>query len=189
EQVDVIEVLVAPGDRVRVEQSLITLESEKATMEIPSPAAGVVRALHVAVGDKVSQGSPILTLEVEGAAGAVAAAPTEVAAAPRPPEPARAAAPAVPPGSPPARPAAAPEPLVGARAHASASVRRLARELGVDLARVAGSGPKNRILKPDVQAFVREALARGAPPPGEPAAFAIPPPPRVDFSKWGEIEV
>src|SRR5262245_22138949 len=209
EDVDVIEVLVAPGDRVRAEQSLITLESEKATMEIPSPAAGVVRALHVAVGDKVSEGSLIATLEVEEAlreAGATAeakqadpgrqaprrgaAAPGVAAAARAPSAPARRAE------AEPPEPARAPDEAMPAalfasarRAHASPSVRRLARELGVDLSLVRGSGRKGRILKDDVQAFVRDALARGAPQPAAPAGFALPPAPRVDFAKWGEVEV
>src|SRR5262245_24379362 len=189
EGVDVIEVLVAPGDRVRAEQSLITLESEKATMEIPSPAAGVVRTLHVAVGDKVSQGSLIATLEVEEAAREgrelprssaapsvreAVAPPAELRSEPRP---VRAAVPA-------------PSPLLSTRrAHASPSVRRLARELGVELALVRGSGRKARILKEDVQSFVREALARGAPQPAEPAGFGLPPAPKVDFAKWGPVEV
>ena len=204
--VDVIEVLVAPGDRVQVEQSLITLESEKATMEIPSPAAGVVRALHVAVGDKVSEGALIATLEVEEAGREAAPAPKRapdaaLAAAPPPPEPPAAAvrAPAEPPraraaAAEPARRVEAPAPAPPApaslqRAHASPSVRRLARELGVDLARVRGSGRKGRIQKPDVQTFVREALAAGAPPPAAAPGFALPPAPQVDFAKWGEIEV
>src|SRR5262245_17981793 len=218
EGVDVIEVLVAPGDRVRAEQSLITLESEKATMEIPSPAAGVVRALHVAVGDKVSQGSLIATLEVEEAAregaellrssaepprssAAAASAPVAPAREPRreaEPAPASPAAraPATPapeqrPAPAPARPAAPVAPAFGStrRAHASPSVRRLARELGVDLALVRGTGRKARILKEDVQSFVREAPARGAPQPAEPAGFGLPPAPRVDFAKWGPVEV
>jgi pyruvate dehydrogenase E2 component (dihydrolipoamide acetyltransferase) len=217
--VDVIEVLVRPGDRVRAEQSLITLESEKATMEIPSPCAGVVRALHVAVGDKVSEGSRIATLEVEEAeasAGAGAAgagiAPEEVrvgaepsapgaglareeararaepsapgAPSPAAPEPARRGAPA-----PPAPAPAAAAPLPGTRrAHASPSVRRLARELGVDLSLVRGSGRKARIQKEDVQLFVREVLTRGGAPP-QPAGMTLPPEPRIDFAKWGEVEV
>jgi pyruvate dehydrogenase E2 component (dihydrolipoamide acetyltransferase) len=195
--VDVIEVLVAPGDRVRVEQSLVTLESEKATMEIPSPFAGVVKELRVAVGDKVSEGSVLLVLEVEEAAAetgkAAQAAPAPRAAGPpMPPRAGPAAAPAAAVAAPaPAEPAPAAPPAraTTSRAHASPSVRRLARELGVDLALVRGSGPKSRILKPDVQLFVRDALAHGAPQPAPAAALAIPPAPRVDFAKWGEIEV
>jgi pyruvate dehydrogenase E2 component (dihydrolipoamide acetyltransferase) len=209
--VDVIEVLVAPGERVRVEQSLITLESEKATMEIPSPAAGVVQALHVAVGDKVSEGALIATLEVEEAAreAAPASAPVPVAspaAAKPPPQAPAAAAPAAlvsaePPQArpaaaeparrspPPARASAAPVGTGLQRAHASPSVRRLARELGVDLARVRGSGRKQRIQREDVQTFVREALAAGAPTPAAAPGVALPPAPQVDFAKWGEIEV
>src|SRR5262245_37703560 len=180
-------------------------------MEIPSPEAGVVRELHVAVGDKVSQGSRIATLEVEEAAREEAATPARPAAgAPRPaatPAPARPApAPAAPQPAPsPAHddaprarpappPAPAPPPPAPAgsgllRAHASPSVRRLARELGVNLARVRGSGRKARILTEDLRAFVRQALAAGAPPPAAAPAFALPPAPQVDFSKWGEIEV
>jgi pyruvate dehydrogenase E2 component (dihydrolipoamide acetyltransferase) len=197
QDVDVIEVLVAPGDRVRVEQSLVTLESEKATMEIPSPFAGVVKELRVAVGDKVSEGSVLLVLEVEEAAAetgkAAQAAPAPRAAGPpTPPRAGPAAAPAAAVAAPaPAEPAPAAPPAraTTSRAHASPSVRRLARELGVDLALVRGSGPKSRILKPDVQLFVRDALAHGAPQPAPAAALAIPPAPRVDFAKWGEIEV
>ncbi len=209
EDVDVIEVLVAPGDPVQVEQSLVTLESEKATMEIPSPAAGLVKALHVAVGDKVSEGSLLVTLEVEGVAreaapapGPEAAAPPRERAAPTPPavrEPAAPEAPMRPEAqrrAAPQRPAeparAAPPQAPGPstrRAHASPSVRRLAREFGVDLSLVPGTGRKNRILKDDVQGFVRDALARGAPQPVQASGFAIPPAPQVDFSKWGEVEV
>jgi pyruvate dehydrogenase E2 component (dihydrolipoamide acetyltransferase) len=203
EDVDVIEVLVAPGDRVRVEQSLITLESEKATMEIPSPCAGVVKALHVAVGDKVSEGSRIATLEVDEAAREAAAAaevkppgpppgqarpertaPPPAAREPAPPEPKRGAPPAAAPAAAPAGPLPA-----GRRAHASPSVRRLARELGVDLALVRGSGRKARIQKQDVQLFVRDALARGFVPAPAGPGFAIPPGPRIDFAKWGEVVV
>jgi pyruvate dehydrogenase E2 component (dihydrolipoamide acetyltransferase) len=206
EDVDVIEVLVAPGERVRVEQSLVTLESEKATMEIPSPFAGVVRALHVAVGDKVSEGSLVATLEVEeearpaGAAAEAKARREPVATEPAPaeqrppaPEAERRAEPA--PARAPQTPLVPAAPLPGARgadarrAHASPSVRRLARELGVDLALVRGSGPKSRILREDVQLFVRETLARGLPQPAAAEGLALPPAPRVDFAKWGEIEV
>ena len=202
QDVDVIEVLVAPGDRVAVEASLVALESDKATMEIPSPFAGVVKEVLVRVGDKVSEGSPIARIDVEEAAEALepsaAAAATprgrgESAASGRLPEPATAAQqePAGPsartsgarPASGPAPPALArdageprgpadlrpsygfaaedlEEAPRGTRGHASPSVRRLARELGVDLARVPPSGPKGRILKEDLQGFVKSVLAR-----------------------------
>ena len=188
--VDVIEVLVKPGDTVKPEQSLITVESDKATMEIPSPAAGVVKELRVKTGDKVSKGTPILLLD---SASAVAAAPSPKAAAPAPPPPPRSgpAAPVVPIGRP--EPAAR-EPARGADAvpHASPSVRKFARELGVDLARVKGSGPKGRITQADVQDFVK-GMMRGAPPAAAPAArgglaFDLPEWPQVDFAKFGPVE-
>lgn len=195
QDVDVIEVLVAPGEQVVVEQALITLESDKATMEIPAPWAGVVKALQVAVGDKVSEGSPILTLEVsdeEAAAVPESAAPSRQAAEPRAaaeasPEPALAeAAPAL------RRSGSAPlahPPAPGAvQAHAGPSVRRLARELGVDLSRVPGSARKGRILKEDVQLYVKRALAAG-PPAAARSGFAVPEMPEIDFSRWGEVEL
>src|SRR5262245_33599473 len=149
--VDVIEILVKAGDVIQPEQSLITVESDKATMEIPSPAAGVVKELRVKTGDKVSKGSPILLLDA--ATGAAAPAPSKKspdppAAAQAPPR-AAAAAPVVPigrPVPPPADAARAPESVP----HASPSVRKFARELGVDLQRVRGSGPKGRITQGDV---------------------------------------
>lgn len=203
--VPVIEVLVKPGDNVKAEDSLVTLESDKATMEVPAPAAGVVKELKVKVGDKVSEGSLVLMLET--AAAGVAAAPAAAAKAPaatpapspaaaRTPEPAP-TAPAGPRLQTPARgeqeaPSAPPvvqEPVDEsgfARSHASPSVRRFARELGVDLARVKGSGPKERILKEDVQGYVKAALAR--PGAGERGlGLALPPLPQVDFAKFGPI--
>jgi pyruvate dehydrogenase E2 component (dihydrolipoamide acetyltransferase) len=193
EDVEVIEVLVAAGDHVAVEQSLITLESEKATMEIPSPFAGVVKELHVAVGDKVSEGSRILTLEVgdEDAAAApesparsrrAEAPPTLDEASPAPPGlvPAEARSARAAPGEP-ARAA-------GVRAHAGPSVRRLARELGVDLARVPGSGRKGRVLREDVEGYVARSLA-SAGEPQPPAALSLPEMPEIDFSRWGEVEL
>jgi pyruvate dehydrogenase E2 component (dihydrolipoamide acetyltransferase) len=202
--VPIIEVLVKPGDTVKAEDSLITLESDKATMEVPAPAAGVVRDLKVKVGDKVSEGHPILSLEVtEGAAAPGAAAPAPQAAAPTtPPAPPAAAAPAPVPASAPAgygspaaqTPAPAPPEVDEAgfsRAHASPGVRRFARELGVDLSKVKGSGPKERILKEDVQAFVKQALAAPAPATGAAGAglgFGLPAMPSIDFSKFGPVE-
>jgi pyruvate dehydrogenase E2 component (dihydrolipoamide acetyltransferase) len=195
DDVDVIEVLVAPGDTVRAEQSLITLESDKATMEIPSPWAGVVKELHVAVGDKVAEGAIIVTLEVEGAGKATVAEPeSRPAAAPSatiaPQDDAQIdaeqAAPAALLSAAPPLPRV-PQPGV-AKAHASPGVRSLAREFGVDLSRVRGSGAKQRILKEDVQAYVKAALATGR-QPAAPGGFAVPEMPEIDFSRWGEIEL
>ncbi len=181
--VPIIEVLVAPGDVIKAEDGLIALESDKATMEVPSPEAGVVRELKAKVGDKVSEGSPILTLEVvEGSTARAEATPQETLSA----EPA-----AVPKIEAPARPTPPPQspshPTVSetriATAHAGPSVRRLARELGVDLGRVSGSGPKARILKEDVQSFVKDALKAPAASP-----FSLPSMPEIDFAKFGPIE-
>jgi pyruvate dehydrogenase E2 component (dihydrolipoamide acetyltransferase) len=183
-EVEVIEVLVKPGDSVAREQSLITLESDKATMEIPSPAAGVVKHLKVKVGDKVSKGSPILELDSKEAAPAAARAEAPKAQPSRP-----AAAPAAPAAVPPVPREPHDETL--SKPHASPSVRKFARELGVDLARVTGSGPKGRILHSDIQAFVKGALARGpaqvSAKAGGALPFNLPPWPEVDFAKFGPI--
>ena len=192
-EVDVIEVLVKPGDAVQQEQSLITVESDKATMEIPSPATGVVKELRVKTGDKVSQGSPILVLEAAGG-GAVAKgpSPTPQRVAPLAQTPSRPAAPAaqVPPMSRPGPVLYEAAPAAGSTPHASPSVRKFARELGVDLARVKGAGPKGRITQTDVQEFVK-GIMRGA--PAGPAArgglsLDLPDWPQVDFAKFGPIE-
>src|SRR5712671_915615 len=191
-EVEVIEVLVKPGDMVSKEQSLVTLESDKATMEIPSPAAGVVKEIRIKTGDKVSQGTAILVLET-----------AEQRAEPR--TETRAEAPKAAPSAPVAKAAAAaspapvpPEPRdeTAAKPHASPSVRKFARELGVDLTRVQGSGPKGRILHADVQAFVKGALARGPVPAaasgskgaGGALPFNLPAWPEVDFAKFGPVE-
>ena len=193
DSVEIIEVLVAVGDEIAADDSLISLESDKATMEIPSPAAGVVKELKVAVGDKVAEGALILMLEVSAEAAAVApsndkpAATAAASASSSAPTPA-AAAPA--PTAAPAAPAVdqmpfAPDSLAGQKnAHASPSVRRFARELGVNLNRVRGSGPKGRILKEDVQAFVKQALNQ----PAAAVGSAIPSVPKVDFAKFGPVE-
>jgi len=193
--VDVIEVLVKPGDTIQPEQSLITVESDKATMEIPSPAAGVVKELRVKAGDKVSKGSLILLLDAGASAAAPAPkkapeAPVAPAVAPASPRPAP-AAPVVPigrPAPPPPDVARSPE----AVPHASPSVRKFARELGVDLSRVKGSGPKGRITQTDVQEFVKGVM-RGGPAGAAPAArgglsFDLPEWPQVDFAKFGPVE-
>ena len=191
--VDVIEVLVKAGDVVQPEQSLITVESDKATMEIPSPAAGVVKELRIKAGDKVSRGSLILLLDATAGAPATAPkkSPEAVAAATAPARPAP-AAPVVPIGR------SAPPPADFARApdsipHASPSVRKFARDLGVDLPRVKGSGLKGRITQGDVQEFVKSVMraapaAAAAPPARGGLAFDLPEWPQVDFAKFGPVE-
>jgi len=205
--VPIIEVLVAPGDHVDIDTSLITLESDKASMEIPSPAAGTIQSIEVKVGDHVSQGDLILMLRASGAdAAAKPQLPDALSAitlAPRSPKPETAppAPPvkAMPPLSAPTRPLAAEVSTTAApsfaKVHASPSVRRFARELGVDLTRVAeGSGPKGRILKEDVQDFVKQVMSGAlvqAPTTGTPTAgyMGIPPIPPVDFARFGPIEL
>ncbi len=202
--VPVIEVFVKPGDAVKAEDSLVTLESDKATMDVPSTAAGTVKEVKVKVGDKVSEGASIVLLEAAAAEGAGAPKP---AAAPTAPSPAPEAAAAAPPARPAAEPetkAAAPQSAATSEApqapvdaesfkaaHASPSVRKFARELGVDLARVAGSGPKGRILQQDVQEFVKGIMRGGAAPQaagGGGALLNLLPWPSVDFAKFGPIE-
>jgi pyruvate dehydrogenase E2 component (dihydrolipoamide acetyltransferase) len=165
---------------------------------VPAPTAGVVRDLKVKVGDKVSQGHPILSLEMIDGAGAPARAAPAAAPAPATQAAAPAPAPAAPAPAAPApaaaAPAASPPPAAVdeagfARAHASPAVRRFARELGVDLSKVKGGGPKERVLKEDVQAFVKRALAAPAPAAaGAGLGFALPPMPAIDFSKFGPVE-
>ena len=196
--VPVIEVLIAPGDRVEQEDSLITLESDKATMEVPSPASGVVKEVKVKVGDKVSQGVPVVVLEAADGAGAREKAPAaEKPAAKEAPKPAAAAAPVVErvepprPASPAAetpRPAAPSEQAGSGLAHASPAVRRLAREFGVDLSRVRGTGPKERILKEDVQSYVKGELARPRGAESGGLGLNLPPLPAIDFAKFGPVE-
>jgi len=181
QDIPVIEVLVKDGDVVEKDAPLIVLESEKATMEVPAPAAGTVRGMKVKAGAKVSKGTAICTLEL---AGGAAIAPAAVPAA----EPARTPAPA--PYQREKGPEAASPPWVGQAGgqvpHASPAVRKLAREFGVDLSRVQGTGPKGRISAEDVQGFTKKALAGAA--PGAVGGAGIPPIPAVDFSQWGEIE-
>jgi pyruvate dehydrogenase E2 component (dihydrolipoamide acetyltransferase) len=204
--VPIIDVLVKPGDAVKENDALVTLESEKATMDVPAPAAGSVREVRVKTGDRVSEGSVIVILD--GGSGQAAAAPTaargaearreppapapaptapsaEAAAPPRPPAHAGTAAAA-------ARALASPaEPGERRRAHASPTIRKLARELGVDLARVDGTGPKGRVLKEDVQGFVKQvmhAAASGAAPRGAGAGLDLLPWPKVDFARFGPVD-
>jgi len=205
--VPVIEVLVKPGDVVKKEDSLVTLESDKATMEVPSPQAGTVKEVRVKVGDKVAEGVTILTLEASAqapsekppAASAKPAAPATSeppAAVPTAPARTQAATPAPQPVAQKAAAPAVPAPPDEGRsvpAHASPGVRRFARELGVDLAKVTGSGPKARILKEDIQGFVKSALAGGGAPGaaaagGGLAGMGLPAWPKVDFAKFGPVE-
>ncbi|PSU64306.1 pyruvate dehydrogenase complex dihydrolipoyllysine-residue acetyltransferase [Photobacterium phosphoreum] len=188
DEVEVTEIMVAVGDTVEEEQSLITVEGDKASMEVPAPFAGTIKEIKIAAGDKVSTGSLIMIFDVVGAA------PVAVAVA----APAQAAAPA-----PTAAPvASAPAATTGDfeenndYAHASPVVRRLAREFGVNLAKVKGTGRKNRVLKEDVQSFVKDALKRlesgaaaSASGKGDGAALGLLPWPKIDFSKFGETEV
>ncbi|MDM7859554.1 dihydrolipoyllysine-residue acetyltransferase [Alteromonas sp. ASW11-36] len=189
--VDVIEVLVAEGDSVAEEDGLITLETDKATMDVPAPQDGVVKALKIKVGDKVSAGSLVLTLEVQGAAPAPAAESAAPKAAPAEAAPtAQAAAPKPPPV--PHHPSAG-EKKPSGKVHASPSVRRLAREFGVDLTQVSGTGSKGRILKEDVQSYVKYELSRPKMTPGANVSaggggLQVLAPPKVDFSKFGEVE-
>ena len=192
-EVGVIEVLVAPGDRVEKEGSLITVESDKATMEIPSPVAGVVKELKIKVGDKVAKGSLILILDE--AAGSAPVAPAQSAAAAVSTTPAPAVAAVEPPPHPVAKPDPVPlEPqdLTLSKPHASPSIRMFARALGVDLSKVKGTGLKGRVTREDVQAFVKGALAAVKPvsasASGGGLPFNLPELPNIDFAKYGPVE-
>ncbi|MBP0997648.1 pyruvate dehydrogenase complex dihydrolipoyllysine-residue acetyltransferase [Serratia fonticola] len=185
DEVEVTEVMVKVGDKVAAEQSLITVEGDKASMEVPAPFAGTVKEIKIATGDKVKTGSLIMVFEVEGAAPAPAAAPAQKAEAT--PAPAKQEA-----------KAAAPAAAAGkgefaendAYVHATPVIRRLAREFGVNLAKVKGTGRKGRILREDVQAYVKDAVKRAEAAPAA-TGGGLPgmlPWPKVDFSKFGEIE-
>jgi pyruvate dehydrogenase E2 component (dihydrolipoamide acetyltransferase) len=196
--VPVIEVLVKAGDTVKAEDSLVTLESEKATMDVPSPSAGVIREIKIKLGDKVSEGHVIAIIEAAAAqapAAATQAVGTQTAV--------KAAAPAPPPvASPPQEkqtPVAATTPRIDSEtfknAHASPSVRALARELGVDLGRVKGTGPKDRVLQEDVQKYVKQVMSGSSATASVPvassaggAALGLLPWPKIDFTKFGPIE-
>lgn len=194
--VPVIEISVKVGDKVEAEQSLITLESDKATMDVPSPAAGTVKDIRVKVGDAVSEGTLIVVLE--GAGGAAAAAPAPaLAPAAAAPSPAPAVAPVAALAAAPATYTADTVGTIGKAAHASPSVRKYARELGVDVNLVGGTGPKNRITQEDVQRYVKGVMTGQAAAPGKAAAAAAPagggelnllPWPKVDFTKFGPVE-
>ncbi|MDH2053195.1 dihydrolipoyllysine-residue acetyltransferase [Achromobacter marplatensis] len=194
-EVEVIEIMVAVGDTIKAEQSLITVESDKASMEIPASQGGVVKEVKVKVGDKVAKGSVVVVVEGAAAAAAPAAKTEAAAAAPAAKAEAKAEAPAA--AAPASRPAPAatledPNLKPGQLPHASPSVRKFARELGVNLSKVKGSGPKERITAEDVRGFVKQALAAGpvaaASGSGDGAALGLLPWPKVDFTKFGPIE-
>ena len=198
ESVDVIEILVAPGDEIKAEDPLITLESDKATMDVPAPFGGIVRQVTVKVGDKVAQGAVIALVDAES--GTAAATPEQPVSAQTPdPDPiatdstdsqttqtvAEQAAHRSPPSLPPPV-----ERSGGALPHASPAARRFARELGADLRTVRGSGPKGRILKQDIQDYVKNTLSgTSAQAVNDASTSGIPPVPQVDYSRWGKIDV
>jgi pyruvate dehydrogenase E2 component (dihydrolipoamide acetyltransferase) len=188
--VSVIEVMVKVGDSIAAEDTLLTLETDKAAMDVPSPFAGVIKELKVKVGDKVSQGSLILTLENAAGSAKAVELVAPVAAAPAAPAAVVAVAPVA------AQPAAAPvvaqtvqAVASGEKAHASPAIRRFARELGVDIAQVKGSGEKGRVTKDDVQNFVKAAInaPRGAAAGGN--GLQVLASPVVDFAKFGAVEI
>ncbi|MEB6642097.1 pyruvate dehydrogenase complex dihydrolipoyllysine-residue acetyltransferase [Aeromonas caviae] len=186
DEVEVTEIMVAVGDKVEADQSLITVEGDKASMEVPAPFAGVVKEIKVKAGDKVSTGSLIMVFEVAGAAPAAVAAPAPAAAP-------VAAAPAAAAPAPVAQAAAASDFVANdAYVHASPAVRRLAREFGVNLAKVKASGRKGRIVKEDVQAYVKDAVKRAESAPaagtGTGNGMSVVAWPKVDFSKFGPVE-
>ncbi|KRT53596.1 dihydrolipoyllysine-residue acetyltransferase [endosymbiont of Ridgeia piscesae] len=198
--VEIIEVLVSEGDQVAVEDSLVTLESDKATMEIPSPHAGRVTEVRVKVGDQISKGHLLLRMILD--ASSEEAAPTNhdaPALATEELETVQAPAPAVQSDAPERRPAgekaSSPYPVPGGsielgerKAHASPAVRRFARELGVDLSQISGSGAKGRILKEDVQGFIKKSLSGGQPARASGSPLQMPSGPEIDYSKFGEID-
>ncbi|PYD16421.1 Pyruvate dehydrogenase complex, E2 component, dihydrolipoamide acetyltransferase [Pseudomonas syringae pv. pisi] len=188
----IIELMVKVGDSIQADQSLITLESDKASMEIPSPAAGVVESIEVKLDQEVGTGDLILKLKVEGAAPAAAPAPaaSAPAAAPAKAEAETPAAPAPKAEAAPAPAAPAAPAKDGAKVHAGPAVRQLAREFGVELSAVNATGPHGRVLKEDVQAYVKTMMqkAKEAPAGGASGGSGIPPIPEVDFSRFGEIE-
>ena len=195
--VDVIEVMVKAGDKVEKEQGLITLETDKAAMDVPSPRAGIVKTMKVKQGDKVSEGSPILALEVSEASVQPAINSTAIPpSATQHPAPSTQYPPTIQHAAPSTQDTGAVSAVGSAqnvsineagfgKAHAGPSVRKLARELGVDLARVTGSGPKSRIIHDDIKAFVKAVMQSGA----AVAGGGLPKVPEVDFAKFGEIEI
>ena len=190
--VEVLEIVAKPGDFLAAEAPIITLESDKAAMDVPAPFAGKVLAIHIKAGDKVNQGDHVADLETEEQSTegkSTESKPTEdKPAEAKPAEPVARSEPPPPPPPPPP-PLATPPPSGGdSEPHAGPGVRRFARELGVDLHRVAGSGPKGRILKHDVEAHVKAAMSSSAPSTSA-AGGGLPQMPPVDFSQFGEVEM
>jgi len=193
--IPVIEICVKVGDTVKLDDSLVTLESDKATMDVPSSVAGVIKEIKVALGDRISQGAVVAIVEAVGAATeAPPGAATPVAPAPVAPE----VAPVATPAAPAAKPVPPPVPVASvtpsASTHASPSVRQFARELGVDLSKVPATGPKGRILQHDIAAFVKGAMQAGPASAATPTAslgggLDLLPWPKIDFAKFGEVEV
>ncbi|MCP4488833.1 MAG: dihydrolipoyllysine-residue acetyltransferase [Gammaproteobacteria bacterium] len=177
DEIEIIEVLIVPGDTVQAEDSIIVLESDKATMEIPSPLAGTIKSVLVKVGDRISEGSDIASIEIIAAKGMVEAPAKEEPEAPAPKKTHQRQV---------AKPPADSADNTGNLVHASPSIRRYARELGVNLERVIGSGPKGRVLKTDVKAFVKTSLSSGSASGSTGVQIAAMP--DVDFSKFGEVE-
>jgi len=188
EDVEVIEVLVSDGDEIKLEDSLITLETDKATMDIPASDAGTIRQMLVKVGDKVNQGDALAVIDAVESATAPAKETAPAEKQPPTPPPAsppthKQTTPAAPPPAP-AAPARIDE-VTFSKAYASPSVRKFARELGVDLGRIQGSGRKGRVVKADVKAFVKQIMTGGLPAAG---GLQVEPMPEIDFSGFGEIE-
>jgi len=194
--VPVIEVMVKPGDTIEKEQSIVTLESDKATMDVPSSHSGVVKEVRVKVGDTISEGAVVVLLEESAGSATIVAAPATQAtpAVSAPPVKAPVAEPPVKLAPPPPPISNIPAPTSENTAHASPSVRKFARELGVTITQVTGSGPKGRITQEDVQAFVKAAMSGGGIPAAASASggslggLNIIPWPKVDFTKFGEVE-
>lgn len=192
--VEIIEIHVKPGDQIQAEDVLITLESDKASMDVPAPQGGRVSEVLVKLGDRISEGSDIIVLELDAADSAApednAAASAPQSATPeQPPETAPAPTEAAePPRQPPPAPPPTAEAPSFAKVHASPTVRYFARELGVDLNQVNGSGRKGRITRSDVQQYVKQVMTGQAAPTATAAGAGIPPIPAVDFAQFGEIE-
>ncbi|VAW55721.1 Dihydrolipoamide acetyltransferase component of pyruvate dehydrogenase complex [hydrothermal vent metagenome] len=188
--VEVIEILVAVGDTISVEDPIASLESDKAAMEIPSPLAGTVKEIKINMGDKVSEGDLMITLEASDVSAAPeASAEPEAPAKKTKPEATSSPAPAAPTPKPSSRPSPTASMSINeegfSKAHASPSVRKFARELGADLSRMSGTGAKNRILKEDVKAWIKQALAQG----NQGGGLGVEPMPEIDYSQFGDIEI